>query len=865
MTDVETARMTDAITFMADAPAVIAVDTSFMKSETVADQMDIDDEMTIIEETASAVIVEQPAVEFANDSLKPLCELMCYMFPESAQRLVQYFSHFTNDIEELSTPCLFAMMGLTAWIEFDHQLNIVSRVLLAILNGQRNHAVITNFGSGKTLMAVMTLWLARYWLADRPAQFKNVSALGTTLEVCYDVPNQYSAGGQRPVLICCQNDKMRQNWEEHIRAVYGNSVAIYVVKTEGDVAGYKRFMTSVEQGENYPPDFVICATYQGSEKKSSVADMIGQATHCPFGAFILDDPDAEQDRSVFERGLIMSMVNILLSSTLTTTKRGNSGKSSEKETPTLSSANIIRQIGYGSVGRVGEIFTNIIQDKRTYNTNCQIDLPEIVTRVLNNLIHPEKDAMRALARLFKDRNHKLAEDIACGNLQSAAACAGIIPPRNLADLLQLVLKKEYDTAHRAQYVIKLLNLISWAHSICFPDFPTIYNLPPVGMPSGMLGCMPGMLSDDCDLNDCDKMVDLLMTLEVKTMVAGVEKRMHVAQLIVDLIEYAQRQTDRNTGMLYLTKAISYTRKYCSRIVPQPGPLMIVNPLFVQNTSADLSKVINSTKAIIESMQSNANNRVCTTCNDPILLSEWVMTLCCRQMVCTKCFGLAAKSMVRQGGLMKCFHIGCNKHHKSLKDFIVVLGPDAADKLSKLEQVTQNDEINDTRPVETKPGDYVPHADGKIETLRRIMRGETPGETSNVVYPLVIAGSGIVPIPEGTMQKIMIMYNGDPDALKQELAKYGPAPMIMRPEDVANATKILQQFQDSPTAIAMIAHADTYSAGINLPWITSLVMMHYYSDPVVKAQIAGRGQRLGRKFSLNVYILRYDSEHSEDIN
>ena len=48
-------------------------------------------------------------------------------------------------------------------------------------------------------------------------------------------------------------------------------------------------------------------------------------------------------------------------------------------------------------------------------------------------------------------------------------------------------------------------------------------------------------------------------------------------------------------------------------------------------------------------------------------------------------------------------------------------------------------------------------------------------------------------------------------------------------------------------------------------MTDLVFMHKILDKSIEAQVAGRGQRVGRRYELKIHYLLYDDEvmHFED--
>ena len=58
---------------------------------------------------------------------------------------------------------------------------------------------------------------------------------------------------------------------------------------------------------------------------------------------------------------------------------------------------------------------------------------------------------------------------------------------------------------------------------------------------------------------------------------------------------------------------------------------------------------------------------------------------------------------------------------------------------------------------------------------------------------------------------------------------------------------------------LLVASPTLSAGLNLPWVSHVVLFHRMRDREAAAQLVARGQRLGREANLQVVELLYEGE------
>lgn len=69
--------------------------------------------------------------------------------------------------------------------------------------------------------------------------------------------------------------------------------------------------------------------------------------------------------------------------------------------------------------------------------------------------------------------------------------------------------------------------------------------------------------------------------------------------------------------------------------------------------------------------------------------------------------------------------------------------------------------------------------------------------------------------------------------------------------------IIKRYKSNEIDVLLV-NSCNYGSGLNLENTTDIIMFHKMNTQLEK-QIIGRAQRLGRKYSLNVYYLLHDNE------
>ena len=69
---------------------------------------------------------------------------------------------------------------------------------------------------------------------------------------------------------------------------------------------------------------------------------------------------------------------------------------------------------------------------------------------------------------------------------------------------------------------------------------------------------------------------------------------------------------------------------------------------------------------------------------------------------------------------------------------------------------------------------------------------------------------------------------------------------------------IAQFRDEDYTVCLL-NSTEICAGVNIEFCTDIVFINYINDTSVRNQLIGRGARITRKYMLNIYQLKYESE------
>lgn len=164
---------------------------------------------------------------------------------------------------------------------------------------------------------------------------------------------------------------------------------------------------------------------------------------------------------------------------------------------------------------------------------------------------------------------------------------------------------------------------------------------------------------------------------------------------------------------------------------------------------------------------------------------------------------------------------------------------------------------ETNNVEPEPEFEVQNP--KLQALLDIIRGKTPDNMEKFTKNIrnLMQGKNDVPYT-GTDRKVLVFasFNETLEIIEDLLKQVG-----IKFESLHGThneiSQTVKRFQESGTVL--LINSRTHCAGLNIQFATDIVYAHKIMDANIEAQVAGRGQRIGRKFNLNIWYLLFANE------
>ena len=165
-------------------------------------------------------------------------------------------------------------------------------------------------------------------------------------------------------------------------------------------------------------------------------------------------------------------------------------------------------------------------------------------------------------------------------------------------------------------------------------------------------------------------------------------------------------------------------------------------------------------------------------------------------------------------------------------------------------------------ADSEPALVVPEVrNPKIKAILAIVRGEQAEnmEVFEPNIPQLMHGSIDAPMPADTPRKVMIFANYD-DTLalvENALVEHGIS-FVRLCGGVEKRAETVKMFREK--CQVMLVNSQQTSSGLHLAFATDLIYYHRIVDVNIEAQVAGRLQRIGRKYNGTIHYLAYNNEN-----
>lgn len=279
---------------------------------------------------------------------------------------------------------------------------------------------------------------------------------------------------------------------------------------------------------------------------------------------------------------------------------------------------------------------------------------------------------------------------------------------------------------------------------------------------------------------------------------------------------------------------------------------------INQRTGKLATRIRDIQQRIDRLKHNFEEQTCQVCYLEDDLKERIIMGCCQLVICPVCFGVDGK--------------GVNGHC-----------PGCSEKIASVLIVNEAIDIQDISEESCSKAISAPvaatgaaaqksvfdHLEPKPKLLVSMLMGEptvapTVGDWS-IDNLITGAAAGTLPDdPPDGVRRVLLYYghSGACDYIKSSLDSCDVPFEILRGTPNARKAIIKNFTKDDPAPVhgkkfkLLLLFAETSAAGIHLPEATDIIFFTHFRSGALLQQVAGRGQRPGRKCRLRIHRFQY---------
>ena len=317
---------------------------------------------------------------------------------------------------------------------------------------------------------------------------------------------------------------------------------------------------------------------------------------------------------------------------------------------------------------------------------------------------------------------------------------------------------------------------------------------------------------------------------------------HVRTL--DLIEMSQHPDRSNAkyGKRDLLNFVEPEYKY-------PGLTKILD-----TTEEEYYAIKKTSGNAIQRVKDNIKNGACPICRENLTdTNETAIAKCCGMVFCGTC-GITGQKL--KGNALNSGTCANCRAKINIKDMIYIENFD----LEKIEnEEFEEDDINKLGPLDAD--DLTEGPISKYNIITKIILGRKlpTYERIDLYIPNIMKGSAHC--GDTSIHKVLVFANFE-ESLKIVIKELDKDKILYwrlsgHVRDIHVATSA---FTSCETSCALVINSAINCSGLNLQTATDLIFVHNIKDISIESQVIGRGHRMGRSTSLNVWYLHYDNEY-----
>ena len=174
-------------------------------------------------------------------------------------------------------------------------------------------------------------------------------------------------------------------------------------------------------------------------------------------------------------------------------------------------------------------------------------------------------------------------------------------------------------------------------------------------------------------------------------------------------------------------------------------------------------------------------------------------------------------------------------------------------------IDQSKEEDEEKKEEVDPIDEIENP--KLRALYRIIKGKQPDNVKEI-FPRIdslIQGEKDIPTPADIPRKIIVFAAFNETLYKiQEFLNEQQIKFSRLGGTYKQIHEMITDFKTNNISV-MLINSTTNCAGLDLQFTTDLIFFHKIIDSNVQSQVAGRIQRIGRRYNGNIHWLLYRNE------
>ena len=264
---------------------------------------------------------------------------------------------------------------------------------------------------------------------------------------------------------------------------------------------------------------------------------------------------------------------------------------------------------------------------------------------------------------------------------------------------------------------------------------------------------------------------------------------------------------------------------------------------------------------LERMRSNIREQHCQCCMIPFDETDvktkepvYILSGCCQIIVCETCITLTHNKI--RSFIKRCPNCATNINVASS---IIRIGDEF-----DIKEALKNDHFIEDLKLEDLKLEDPKLEDPKLRALVQIINKEiTVGSIRDIITDSYITklldGKRNIPWPAGKKFKLLVftMFSESTQFIATSLTKYA-IPFYALKGTRSQKDEIIRSFREDDVNVILVTAAKD-CGGLDLPFISHIVYYHKVIDRNVEAQVAGRGQRIGREHNLEIVSIINESE------